>query len=187
MVGPAKRLDVGKTSVADLDVATDGTIVLLGAEPQRPAELFALRPGATAPERLTDVHAEVASLNLGRLETLSWESDDGLPLSGVLTFPPGFDPSRIYPLLLVIRGGPWGSSREAFSSRAQLMAGKGWVVFEPNYRGSDNHGNALYSAVYRDHGAGPGRDVMAGSSVSSSAPTSTRTVLASRVGRTADT
>jgi dipeptidyl aminopeptidase/acylaminoacyl peptidase len=51
---------------------------------------------------------------------------------------------------------------KTFSARNQLLAGKGFIVFEPNYRGSDNYGNALYSAVYRDHGAGPGRDVMAG-------------------------
>jgi dipeptidyl aminopeptidase/acylaminoacyl peptidase len=111
---------------------------------------------------VTDLHEEVAALSLGAMESLRWTSDDGLPLSGVLTFPPGFDPSRRYPLLLNIHGGPWSSSRETFSARSQLLAGKGFIVFEPNYRGSDNHGNALYSAVYRDHGAGPGRDVMAG-------------------------
>jgi dipeptidyl aminopeptidase/acylaminoacyl peptidase len=43
-----------------------------------------------------------------------------------------------------------------------MFAARGWIIFEPNYRGSDNAGNALYSAVYRDHGAGPGRDVMLG-------------------------
>jgi dipeptidyl aminopeptidase/acylaminoacyl peptidase len=125
-------------------------------------QVFVLRPGAAAPERLTDLHAEVAALSLGKVESLTWTGDGALPLSGVITFPPAFDPARKYPLLLVIHGGPWASSRETFSARTQLLAAKGWIVFEPNYRGSDNAGNALYSAVYRDHGAGPGRDVMAG-------------------------
>jgi dipeptidyl aminopeptidase/acylaminoacyl peptidase len=80
----------------------------------------------------------------------------------VLTFLPEFDPARKYPLVLLIHGGPWGSSEETFSERAQFFASHGWVVFEPNYRGSDNAGNRLFSAVYRDHGAGPGRDIMAG-------------------------
>jgi dipeptidyl aminopeptidase/acylaminoacyl peptidase len=148
--------------VGDLDVARDGTIAFVGTEPQRPPELFVLRPGASVPERLTDLHAEVAALSLGRVEGMAWRGESGLPLSGVLTFPPGFDATRKYPLLLNIHGGPWGSSRETFSARSQLFAGKGWIVFEPNYRGSDNMGNALYAAVYRDHGAGPGRDVMEG-------------------------
>lgn len=160
--GPPRRLDVGRIGVGDLDVAHDRTIVFIGTEAQRPPELFIVRPGATAPERLTNLHAEVAALSLGTVEAITWPGEGGLPLSGVLTFPPGFDAARTYPLLLNIHGGPWASSRETFSARAQLFASKGWIVFEPNYRGSDNAGNALYSAVYRDHGAGPGRDVMSG-------------------------
>jgi dipeptidyl aminopeptidase/acylaminoacyl peptidase len=44
----------------------------------------------------------------------------------------------------------------------QLMAAEGWIVFQPNYRGSDNLGNAFQAAIVGDAGAGPGRDVMAG-------------------------
>lgn len=160
--GAPQRRDVGAVGVGDLDVARDGTIAFVGTEPQRPPELFVLRLGGSPPERLTDLHAEVAALSLGKVEAMTWRGESGLPLSGVLTFPPGFDATRKYPLLLNIHGGPWASSRETFSARSQLFAGKGWIVFEPNYRGSDNMGNALYSAVYRDHGAGPGRDVMEG-------------------------
>jgi dipeptidyl aminopeptidase/acylaminoacyl peptidase len=160
--GTPRRRTVQGVGITDLDVTGDGTIVFIGTEARRPPELYVLRPGAAAPERLTDLHAAVTALSLGTVEAMSWKSDDGLPLDGILTFPPGFDPAHRYPLLLNIHGGPWGSSRETFSTRNQLLAGKGFIVFEPNYRGSDNHGNALYSAVYRDHGAGPGRDVMAG-------------------------
>ncbi|MEP7384245.1 MAG: S9 family peptidase, partial [Gemmatimonadota bacterium] len=160
--GAPVRRDVGRLGISDVAVAPDGTIAFIATSPDRPPELFALRPGSSSPERLTDFHAAIASRTLGKVETLSWKSDDGLPLDGIITLPYDFDASRRYPLLLNIHGGPWGSSRETFSTRSQLLAAKGFIVFEPNYRGSDNHGNALYSAVYRDHGAGPGRDVMAG-------------------------
>jgi dipeptidyl aminopeptidase/acylaminoacyl peptidase len=43
-----------------------------------------------------------------------------------------------------------------------LLAAEGWVVFEPNYRGSDNLGNAFQAAIWGDAGDGPGRDVMSG-------------------------
>jgi len=163
--GTASRWKTDKVSVSgqgDLDIARDGRIAMIGTEPQRPAELYLLNSAQSGAERLTDLNAEVAGLKLGQMESLFWKSDDGLPLSGVLTFPPGFDPAKKYPLLLNIHGGPWGSSHETFSERSQLFAARGWIIFEPNYRGSNNEGNALYSAVYRDHGAGPGRDVMAG-------------------------
>ncbi len=165
--GPAARWKMGKVCVSgqgDIDVGRDGRIVMIGTESQRPPELYLLNNPHDTIVRVTDLNAEVAALKLGQMESLFWKSDDGLPLSGVLTFPPGFDSAKKYPLLLNIHGGPWGSSHETFSERSQLFAGHGWIVFEPNYRGSNNEGNALYSAVYRDHGAGPGRDVMAGMS-----------------------
>ena len=46
------------------------------------------------------------------------------------------------------------------SVATQLMAAQGWIIFEPNYRGSDNLGNAIQAAIWNDAGAGPGRDVM---------------------------
>jgi len=161
--GTSKRRQLGKVSISgQVDVASDGQIVFVGTEAQRPPELYLLKGSDTGPVRLTNFQSEIAAKKLGKMESIFWKSDDGLPLSGVLTFPPDFDPSRKYPLVLDIHGGPWGSSREMFAARPQMFAAHGWIVFEPNYRGSDNAGNALFAAVYRDHGAGPGRDVMAG-------------------------
>jgi dipeptidyl aminopeptidase/acylaminoacyl peptidase len=164
LAGTSKRWQLGtvSTSAQDVDMSRDGQIALVGTEAHHPAELYLVKNPQSEPVRLTNFQAEIAGLKLGRVESIFWKSDDGLPLNGVLTFPPDFDPARKYPLLLNIHGGPWGSSRETFSERSQMFASRGFVIFEPNYRGSDNQGNALFSAVYRDHGAGPGRDIMAG-------------------------
>jgi dipeptidyl aminopeptidase/acylaminoacyl peptidase len=110
---------------------------------------------------LTDFNAEITSLELGRPEAIGWESE-GFHLDGVVTYPPDFERGKKYPLVLFIHGGPRSASKQAFSSRAQLMAAQGWIIFEPNYRGSDNLGNAIQAAIWNDAGAGPGRDVMAG-------------------------
>ena len=80
----------------------------------------------------------------------------------MLTYPPEFSKDKKYPLVLLIHGGPQASSTTSFSSLPQIIAAQGYVVFEPNYRGSDNLGNAYQRAIYRDAGDGPGRDVMAG-------------------------
>jgi dipeptidyl aminopeptidase/acylaminoacyl peptidase len=162
--GASKRWQTGNVSIAgqEIGISPEGQIVFVGSEAQRPPELYLLKGAQGGPIRLTNFQSEIAGLKLGKIESMFWKSDDGLPLSGVLTFPPDFDPSRKYPVLLNIHGGPWGSSRESFSERSQMFASRGWIIFEPNYRGSDNAGNALFAAVYRDHGAGPGRDVMAG-------------------------
>ena len=116
----------------------------------------------SAPRRLTDFQAEIAALTLGRTETVSWPSDDGLAADGIVTYPPDFTPGRAWPLVLLIHGGPTAASNEAFEPLAQLMAARGWIVLQPNYRGSDNLGNAFQRAIAAGAGEGPGRDVMAG-------------------------
>ena len=162
--GTSKRWQLGNVSITgqEVGISRDGEIVFVGSEAQRPPELYLLKGPQDGAVRLTNFQSEISGLRLGKTESILWKGDDGLPLSGVLTFPPDFDASRKYPLLLNIHGGPWGSSRLMFSERSQMFASRGWIIFEPNYRGSDNAGNALFSSVYRDHGAGPGRDIMAG-------------------------
>lgn len=166
--GPARKLDFGDLVVAagfgSLSVSTsrDGRMAFVASTPARPNELYWRASATSAPERLTDYNAGIAAMKLGRVETVEWDGPDGFRMDGVVTYPPDFQAGRQYPLVLYIHGGPRASSKESFSTRAQLFAAQDWIVFEPNYRGSDNRGNAYMSAIWNDAGAGPGRDVMSG-------------------------
>jgi dipeptidyl aminopeptidase/acylaminoacyl peptidase len=64
--------------------------------------------------------------------------------------------------VLSIHGGPTAASTTAFSELAQLMAARGWLVLQPNYRGSDNLGDRHLRGIVAGAGSGPGRDVIAG-------------------------
>src|SRR5260370_13498854 len=114
-----------------------------------------------APQRITDFNATAASLELGRSEPIQWVNE-GFHADGIVTYPPEFSPAKKYPLVLYVHGGPRSAWKQAFSRLGQLLAAQGWIIFEPNYRGSDNLGNAVQAAIWNDAGAGPGRDVMAG-------------------------
>lgn len=166
--GAARRIDTGKivaTAAFWLDASMNnkGQVVFTGSDPVRPAEVYYLASASSQPERLTDWNGFVTGLELGRTESVVWSGADGLKQDGVLTYPPDFVSSKKWPLLLYIHGGPRSASKEAFATgRGQLFAAQGWVVFEPNYRGSDNLGNAFQAAIWNDAGAGPGRDVMSG-------------------------
>jgi dipeptidyl aminopeptidase/acylaminoacyl peptidase len=165
--GPAKRIALGSVVPSsafwvDVSVGANGSIAFTGSEPQRPPEVYYLASATSAVTRVTDLNQEVASLELGRTESIRWDGPDGFREDGVVTYPPDFAAGRKYPLVLYVHGGPRSASRESFSSRAQLLAAQGWVVFEPNYRGSDNLGNVFQAAIFNDAGAGPGRDVMSG-------------------------
>jgi dipeptidyl aminopeptidase/acylaminoacyl peptidase len=79
-----------------------------------------------------------------------------------LTYPTEYKKGEKYPLALVIHGGPESASTLQFSALPQLLSAKGFFVFQPNYRGSTNLGDAYQHAIYRNTGEGPGKDVIAG-------------------------
>ena len=87
---------------------------------------------------------------------------DGFAEDGIVVYPPGFSRDKKYPLVLYIHGGPQEASTASFDFFPQLLASHGYLVFEPNYRGSDNLGNKYTRAVMNDAADGPGRDIMAG-------------------------
>lgn len=165
--GPARRLDLGEVDPSwsfwiDVSMARSGAIAFTGRTPTHAAELWVMDGPESKPRRLTHFNDFLDGLRLGRAEHLTWTGPEGQAEDGVLTYPPDYQAGKKYPLTLVIHGGPNAASGVGFSALNQLIAAKGLLVFSPNYRGSDNLGNAYFRAVAGDAGEGPGRDVMAG-------------------------
>lgn len=165
--GKAKRLDLGEVIPAngywmEYDQTPDGRIVVVGSRPDHPAELYLVPRDGGKPEQLTHENDFAAGLALAPSEVVSWTAPNGRVLDGVLTYPAGYKPGTRAPLVLYIHGGPNSSSKRQFNLVPQVMASKGLMVFEPNYRGSDNLDGAFYASIYQDLGQGPGEDVMAG-------------------------
>ncbi len=167
LTGAAKKLSLGEISPSwgfwvDAFVGHKGDIAFTGSTPTQPSELYYMASASDKPRRLTDFNHEVASLALGKAEKFEWKGPDGFQEDGVLFYPSDFQKDRKYPLVLIIHGGPQASTTTQFSFLPQLMVTHGYVVFSPNYRGSDNLGNAYQRAIWNDAGDGPGRDVIAG-------------------------
>lgn len=165
---PARRVDTGDIAVSeffwlDASVGPHDGIAFVGSTPNDPDELFYIGPHGGAPLQLTHLNSEFAKFDIARQETITWRSMKSGPMSdGVITYPIGYQPGKKYPLVLYIHGGPTFASLQTWTSFSQLFAAQGWLVFEPNYRGSDNLGNAYQAAIWNDAGQGPGEDVMAG-------------------------
>jgi dipeptidyl aminopeptidase/acylaminoacyl peptidase len=164
--GDPKKLDTHGVSpnssfFVDMSVSKEGAIAFSGTTPLHPSELYMMASATSAPVQMTMVNDELATIPLGKSEVVGWKNDN-FEENGIVTYPPDFNPSQKYPLVLYIHGGPQAASMMTWSSQAQLYAAQGWVVFQPNYRGSDNLGRAYQGAVRNDAGEGPGRDVIAG-------------------------
>ena len=158
----ARRALLGNVALSETgNTSRDGALPFIGTTWNRPDELYYLASPRSQPVRLTNENAFVAKLDLGRVVPVRWRNGR-FTEDGVLTLPPQYNPSRSYPLVLIIHGGPQGASTIAWSSRNQLFAAHGYIVFNPNYRGSTNLGDAYEHAIAQDAGEGPGRDVMSG-------------------------
>jgi dipeptidyl aminopeptidase/acylaminoacyl peptidase len=130
-----------------------GTLVFLFDEPNRFGDIWTLPIAGRTPTRVTGVYDDFErKFAIPRQEKFEWTGADGAALEGVLIYPADYDSSRRYPLVVQMHGGPMESDK--FGGGAGLLlnyfpvlAGKGYVVLRPNYRGSAGYGNAAYRDV----------------------------------------
>ena len=122
------------------DVAANGTLAWTAGTSQRPADL-AVRSGNRS-RQLTGLNEDVlAHRTLGEVHEITYNSSfDGTEIQGWYVTPPGFDPSKKYPLILEIHGGPHAAYGPHFSAEVQRYAAEGYVVFYDNHRGSTSYG-----------------------------------------------
>jgi dipeptidyl aminopeptidase/acylaminoacyl peptidase len=125
---------------------------------------------ASSPEaewkKLSNTNAQIRSWNTPVNEVVSWISKDGTEIEGVLLKPRNFDPSRKYPLLVVIHGGPTGIDRPEPTPGGvypiMQWVEKGALVLRVNYRGSAGYGEKFRSLNVRNLGIGDMWDVISG-------------------------
>jgi dipeptidyl aminopeptidase/acylaminoacyl peptidase len=148
-------------------LSRDGSrIAFLASDAASMADVFVAPAAMQQPRRLTNMNAQTASWPAGALEIVSWKSQDGAAIEGVLHKPANFDPSRKYPLLVVIHGGPTGISRAVpYTSTIypiDVWVPRGILVLEPNYRGSAGYGAKFRALNVRNLGVGDAWDVLSG-------------------------
>lgn len=166
--GTPRALSSHEAVMSGASFSRDGAAVAFTlSDTQRPSEVFVARGlPAFAPTRLTDHNPEVASVALGRSEVIRWKSRDGMEIEGVVIYPVGYERGRRYPTIAFIHGGPSGVWTQAFpgswGNYGHVYAGKGWVSFYPNVRGSSAYGEKFLAANVRDWGGGDYQDIQTG-------------------------
>ncbi|MFZ0736559.1 MAG: prolyl oligopeptidase family serine peptidase [Candidatus Acidiferrales bacterium] len=95
-----------------------------------------------------------------------WTADDGTAVEGMLIYPPGEMDAKNLPLFVLIHGGPEDADGNHFEADwyqwATLAATNGWLVFEPNYRGSIGYGDAFALGIIPHIVSRPGKDILEG-------------------------
>jgi dipeptidyl aminopeptidase/acylaminoacyl peptidase len=141
-------------------------IAFTAASPTSLSELFISPVSNFAPRKLTAMTDQVKNFILGKREVIAWKSRDGTIIEGVLIKPADFDPSKKYPLLCIIHGGPVGIDRptllDARYYPVEVWAGRGALILKVNYRGSAGYGEKFRQLNFRNLGVGDAWDVLSG-------------------------
>jgi len=134
----------------------------------RPLEVYL----ADGPDKLeqarpiTSFNRLFTERDLPRGKPYRWTSDDGTKVEGMLIYPPGKFEAKNLPMFTLIHGGPADADGNHFEADwyqwDRLAASQGWLVFEPNYRGSTGYGDKFLLGIVPEIVSRPGKDILTG-------------------------
>jgi dipeptidyl aminopeptidase/acylaminoacyl peptidase len=143
-------------------------LAFVAGSPTSIAEVFVSDSRRFTPRKLTSLNEQTKAFTLGTREVISWKSQDGATIEGILIKPANFDPAKKYPLLCVIHGGPTGTDRPLLLSPdaryypSDIWAARGALILKVNYRGSAGYGEKFRKLNVRNLGVGDAWDVLSG-------------------------
>ncbi len=147
----------GQRRIYDFDLAS-GVVVIAASDASSPGEVYVLTHGGEA--RITDSNPWLRDRYVAQPQQEYFTAADGWKLEGWVLKPPDHDPSRVYPTVMEIHGGPHAQYGWSFFHELQVLAGMGYVVFYMNPRGSDGYGERFRREVVRDWGGKDYQDLM---------------------------
>ncbi|HQV36632.1 MAG TPA: S9 family peptidase, partial [Flavobacterium sp.] len=156
-------LDIGRPyNAGTFTVSTNNRFAFTQGGSEHPADLAIWNGGEI--KRLTNVNEDLFSYRkIGKTKEISWESSfDKKQMQGWIVTPPNFDPTKKYPLILEIHGGPFAMYGPSFTYEIQAYAAAGYVVLYCNPRGSTGYGQEFGNSIHHDYPNHDYDDLMSG-------------------------
>ncbi|MGA2585936.1 MAG: S9 family peptidase [Candidatus Aminicenantales bacterium] len=163
--GKAEKILDGQTFSSISLLPDNKTFILLKQAMNQPADIFGFDAVSKKLTRITATNRDLlAQLQMNPAEEFWFEGAAKDKVHGWLLKPPAFDPSKKYPLLFLIHGGPHGPWKDEFHYRwnAQMFAAPGYVTAMINFHASAGYGQRFSDAIVGDWGGKPYEDIMKG-------------------------
>lgn len=149
---------------AQIKLSNDGKILFfLKQKATMPYEIFSINSNGLNLKQITSINSDILSkLEMNPVETFWSVGANGDKVQSILVKPPFFDPSKKYPMIFLIHGGPQGAWEDNFHFRwnYQMFASEGYVVVAPNPRGSTGYGQKFTDEISGDWGGKVYEDLM---------------------------
>ena len=125
----------------------DSQILFTASRGSITKQLYKLPVGKEAEnaEVLTNLNAALSQKIKTTSSLLNYKSKDGTKVQGIVSYPLDYKKSEMYPLMVIPHGGPDAVVMDDFNWMGQFFADNGYVVFQPNYRGSTGYGRDFYA------------------------------------------
>jgi dipeptidyl aminopeptidase/acylaminoacyl peptidase len=151
---------------SSVHITPDGrSLVFASSSMTSPTEIYRANIDGSGVTPLSSANSQtMARANLKPAEEVEWTGAVGRKVHGYIVKPNNFDPSRKYPLLVLIHGGPQGAWSDNWGYRwnPEVFANAGYVVFAPNPRGSTGYGQQFVNEISGDWGGKAYVDIMNG-------------------------
>jgi dipeptidyl aminopeptidase/acylaminoacyl peptidase len=134
--------------VRSFEIGHNG-VVAVTSFGQRPAELYRADDGIALSDHNKDLRE---SIDWATVEGFDSVSKDGVFVGSMLRKPPGFREGVRYPTIAYVHGGPLAQDGYEFDTTSQALAAQGYLVVNPNYRGSSGRGSEFSRAIFADWG-----------------------------------
>jgi dipeptidyl aminopeptidase/acylaminoacyl peptidase len=134
----------------------------------KPAEVYLAENGDKLDQAraITSFNQLLSERDLPQGKPYKWKADDGTTVEGMLIYPPGKFEAKHLPMFTFIHGGPADADGNRFEADwyqwSALAATNGWLVFEPNYRGSTGYGDKFLMQIVPQIVSRPGKDILEG-------------------------
>ncbi len=156
--GAPRQITTGNHQFLPSNMSKNGIVtgVLSDATQTGDVVVFNTRQAKIPTRKLTDVNGDLMEgRKLGAVEEIWYDSVGGMKVQGWIVKPPDFNPSKKYPLILYIHGGPHAMYGIGFNFEFQNHAAENYVVLYTNPRGSTGYGKQFGNAINNNY---PGED-----------------------------
>ncbi len=165
--GNVLPINCGFERIYDFSISKNGkSIAFTASNDDDLVEMYKNEWPLKSNQKITQTSDQIKNWLTAKSEIISWKSEDGALIEGVLYKPQNYDPAFKYPLMVVIHGGPTGTSIPnpvpSYVYPILQWLNKGALVLSPNYRGSAGYGEKFRSLNVENLGVGDAWDVMSG-------------------------
>lgn len=166
--GPVQEVHTGELFFKEPNLSYDRTMLgFVAQSPNTPPEAYIIKLEDLEPIQISSENSSLLTYPKITTEIVTWKSNDGTELEGLLTFPINYKNGKQYPLLTVIHGGPNAFFDETFLGTPHpyplaSFAQEGFMIFRPNPRGSSGYGKDFRCAIFNDWGGLDFNDIMSG-------------------------